>query len=202
MWVFDQTVPRLRHYIWRVVLTETDLLLGDHPVVSISREGTRFAGLLPQGCTAFLPLAPRTLLIGEPPLFRRLALYNGRLPLQVNQLTARDCHSNVYRRPGTPWPTQVTLAPNRPSLVEQNWSVSRSSETEEQAAAPERGLSRLSDPAAQQLMELLRAHEDIHVERRAERLGDFLLQGLTDQKGAGTRERGQRSAQSFGGSRW
>lgn len=175
LWVFDQTAPRLRHYVWRVLLTETDLLLGDHPVVSISREETRFAGLLPQGCTAFLPLAPRTLLIGEPPLFRRPALDNRWLPLLVNQLTARDCHSNVYRRPGTPWPTNVTLTPSRTPLTQQNWSVTRSTETEEQAAASERGLSRLSDPAAQQLMERLRTHQDRHVEEIAERLTDLIL---------------------------
>lgn len=178
LWVFDQTVPRLRHYVWRVLLTETELLLGDHPVVSISHEETRFAGLLPEGCTAFLPLAPRTLLIGEPPLFCRLALDNGRVPVLVNQLTARDCHSNVYRRPGTPWPTQVTLAPDRASLVHQNWSVSRRTETEEQAGTREPGLSRLSDPGAQLLMERLRTHKDGHVEGIAERLTDMIVSSV------------------------
>ncbi|WP_158068436.1 DUF4238 domain-containing protein [Serinicoccus sp. CNJ-927] len=113
LWVYDQAACRLKHYEWAVVTVDEDLVLADAPVVAIAHQGLGWKGLVPHGCSIFLPLAPRLLLVGTSPLFVQPRYGVTTPPRVINLLAVRDAHSTVFRHPRTPWPHDLSLAPER-----------------------------------------------------------------------------------------
>ena len=181
LWLYDEAACRLKHYEWAVVHMDEDLLLADAPVVAIAHQGPDWKGLLPHGCSIFLPLAPRQLLVGTSPLFIQPQYGVRTQPRIINRLAVRDAHSTVFRHPATVWPHSLSLAPKRAGLVSQGWSVSRGPDEElsSQESSSELGLPALADPTAQQLMETLQRHEVAKVERVAERMTNEIMQRLS-----------------------
>lgn len=106
----------LKAYTWSVLQSgEPRFLIGDAPILSVSDHKSGWHGLIPQGAAVFMPIAPDTLLVGEPRPTGRFRSAND-LAFRINSLTVKEAYADVFRRPGMAWPNGIYLEPDRPEL--------------------------------------------------------------------------------------
>lgn len=106
----------LESYAWSTLQTsEPRFLIGDAPVLSTSDYVRGWHGLIPQGSTVFMPIAPNILLVGEPHLSGRF-YSDDELASTINTLTAREAYADVFHHPDMKWPDEICLVPDAPEL--------------------------------------------------------------------------------------
>lgn len=106
----------LEPYTWSILqASEPSFLIGDAPILSVSDHKSGWHGLIPKGSAVFMPLAPDTVLVGEPrPTERFLSADD--LASTINALTVREAYADVFRHPGMAWPNDIHLASDVPEL--------------------------------------------------------------------------------------
>lgn len=106
----------LELYDWSTLGTPTpQFLLGDVPVLTVSGHRTGWHGLIPEGASVLMPLAPDRLLVGKPKASGHLGLGED-LVTAVNTRTVAEAQSDVFHHPRMPWPAELTLDANVPEL--------------------------------------------------------------------------------------
>lgn len=103
-------------YTWSILqASEPRFLIGDAPIQSVSDHKSGWHGLIPEGSAVFMPIAPDTILVGEPRPTDRFRSADD-LALTINSLTVREAYADVFRHPGMAWPNDIRLEPDVPEL--------------------------------------------------------------------------------------
>lgn len=103
-------------YAWKILQASGPrFLIGDAPILSVSDHKSGWHGLIPEQSAVFMPIAPDTILVGEPRSTDRF-LSADDLAMTINSLTVREAYADVFRHPDMAWPDGIRLEADVPQL--------------------------------------------------------------------------------------
>ena len=97
--------------------SDTPLLISsDASVATFHNPEEAWAGIIPPGSPAYLPLSPRHLLVGERNSLDSSTRLSPQLAQMVNQVNARQAADTILKSPTQAWPSDLVLLPDAPPL--------------------------------------------------------------------------------------
>lgn len=124
---YDVLTQRLKGWSWTVTTTDSPIFItGDAPVVAFDIESEGFHGIIPPGSPVFMPVSPRSLLVGEEHPLSPGRLLDPKLASLINMALAREAHGAIFCHPSTPLPKNFKLPAHAPTLNAPRVTIARS----------------------------------------------------------------------------